>query len=77
MEQCENEFIMSIVGEIKADKVFISRSKSVLVRRIIKYVNDSVEDGIWYIRDTSSSLVGFCDVNYSRCAEDQKSIIGG
>ena len=35
----------------------------------------SVKDGIWYIRDTSYSLVGFCDVSYKAVLKIENALL--
>ncbi|GAA0168782.1 hypothetical protein LIER_23420 [Lithospermum erythrorhizon] len=47
------------------------------VKRIIKYVNGTVEYGLLYTFYPNSTLVGFCDVDWVGNAEDRKSTSGG
>ncbi|CAM8932015.1 unnamed protein product [Rhodiola kirilowii] len=47
------------------------------VKRIIKYMCGTVDFGIWYTKDTNPHLVGFCDADWVRNAEDRKSTSGG
>ncbi|CAM8972838.1 unnamed protein product [Rhodiola kirilowii] len=47
------------------------------VKRIIKYVCGTVDYGLWYTKDTNSCLVGYCDADWARNAEDRKSTSGG
>ncbi|GAA0151322.1 transmembrane signal receptor [Lithospermum erythrorhizon] len=47
------------------------------VKRIIKYVNGTVEYGFLYTFDTKSTLVGFYDVDWAGNAEDRKRTFGG
>ena len=47
------------------------------VKKIIKYVSRIVDYGICYTRDTTASLVGYCDVDWARNSEVRKSTFVG
>lgn len=47
------------------------------VKRIIRFVNGTTNDGIWYSKDTNSSLAGYCDADWAGNADDRKSTTGG
>ena len=47
------------------------------VKRIISYVNGTVDFSIWYSKDINMNLAGFCDADWARNANDRKSISGG
>ncbi|KAL1217630.1 Retrovirus-related Pol polyprotein from transposon RE2 [Cardamine amara subsp. amara] len=47
------------------------------VKRIIKYVNGTLDYGIFYSKDTHDNLIGFCDSDWAGSADDQKSTSGG
>ena len=47
------------------------------VKRIIRYVNSTLEYGIWYSKDTKANLVGFSDADWAGNADDRKSTSGG
>ncbi|KAL4029985.1 hypothetical protein IC575_008214 [Cucumis melo] len=49
----------------------------VVVKRIIKYVHGTSDFGVFYLYDTNSILVGYCDVDSPSCSEDRKSTLGG
>lgn len=46
-------------------------------KRILKYVSGTSNFGIHYLFDTTSSLVGYCDVDWTGCTDDRKSTSGG
>ncbi|CAM8877567.1 unnamed protein product [Rhodiola kirilowii] len=46
------------------------------VKRIIKYVHGTTDYCLWYTKDTSSCLVGYCDADWAGNAEDRKSTSG-
>ena len=43
------------------------------VKRIIRYISGTLSLGIWYTFNTSSSIVGYCDVDWVGCCDDRKS----
>ena len=47
------------------------------VKRIIKYVNGTLDYGIFYSKDTNDNLIGFCDSDWAGSADDRKSTSGG
>ncbi|CAM8997177.1 unnamed protein product [Rhodiola kirilowii] len=46
------------------------------VKRIIKYVCGRVDCGLWYPKDTSSHLVGYCNADWAGNVENRKSTSG-
>ncbi|KAL9429358.1 hypothetical protein AB3S75_031220 [Citrus x aurantiifolia] len=47
------------------------------VKRIIRFVTGTVNDGIWYTNDTNSSLAGYSDADWAGNADDRKSTTRG
>ncbi|XP_065622730.1 secreted RxLR effector protein 161-like [Quercus suber] len=47
------------------------------VKRIIRYINDTSDYGIWYSRDSNECLAGYSDVDWAGCVDDRKSTFGG
>jgi len=47
------------------------------VKRIIRYVNDTLLYGIWYSRETNLVVVGYSDADWAGNADDRKSTSGG
>jgi hypothetical protein len=43
------------------------------VKRIIKYVNDTLLYGIWYSRETNRVITGYSDIDWAGNADDRKS----
>ncbi|XVF38075.1 hypothetical protein REPUB_Repub20aG0066500 [Reevesia pubescens] len=43
------------------------------VKRIIRYVSGTCYYGIWYSKDTTSSIVGYSDAYWANNADDRKS----
>lgn len=42
-------------------------------KRIIKYVNEAFDFGIWYIKDTNSSFIGFNDTGSVENEDNRKA----
>jgi hypothetical protein len=47
------------------------------VKRIIRYVNDTLSYGIWYSRETNLVVAGYSDADWAGNADDRKSTLGG
>jgi hypothetical protein len=47
------------------------------VKRIIRYVNDTLLYGIWYSRETNLVVAGYSDADWPGNADDRKSTSGG
>jgi hypothetical protein len=47
------------------------------VKRIIRYVNDTINQGLWYSRDTNLVLPGYSDADWASNADDRKSTSDG
>ena len=48
-----------------------------VVNRIIRYVNGTTDYGIWFTKDTNTSLARFSDADWAGNADDRKSTSGG
>ncbi|GJZ22291.1 hypothetical protein Tco_0559330 [Tanacetum coccineum] len=44
---------------------------------IFRYLKDSVNMGLWYLKDTGFELTTFPDLNHAGCLDSRKSISGG
>ena len=47
------------------------------LKQIIKYVNGMVNLGLFYTKDTNTSLAGFCDADSAGSLHDKRSTSGG
>jgi len=47
------------------------------VKRIIRYVNDTLLYGIWYSRETNHVVAGYSDADWAGNADDRKNTLGG
>ncbi|GJS23266.1 retrovirus-related pol polyprotein from transposon TNT 1-94 [Tanacetum coccineum] len=47
------------------------------VKRIFRYLKNSINIGLWYPKDTSFELTAFSDSNHAGCLDSRKSTSGG
>nr|GEX01195.1 putative ribonuclease H-like domain-containing protein [Tanacetum cinerariifolium] len=47
------------------------------VKRIFRYLQGTVNTGLWYTKDSSFELTGLSDADYTRCKDTFKSTFGG
>ena len=47
------------------------------VKRIIRYVNDTTDYGIWFSKDANSGLAGYSDADWAGNVNDRKSTTRG
>ena len=47
------------------------------VKKIIKYVNGTIEFGLWYSHDSTTTLMGYYDVDWASNSDDRKSTLSG
>ena len=62
-------FVVGVCARYRAQP---KASHLIQVKRIIKYINGTSDYGILYTHDISSSLVGYCDVDWAGSADDRK-----
>ncbi|GKG45922.1 hypothetical protein Tco_0498368, partial [Tanacetum coccineum] len=48
-----------------------------VVKRIFRYVKDSINMGLWYPKDTGFELTSFLDSDHAGCLDSHKSTSGG
>ncbi|XP_059451093.1 uncharacterized mitochondrial protein AtMg00240-like [Corylus avellana] len=65
------------VGVCDSFQVNSKESHLTAVKRVIHYVNGTVNYGIWYFRSTNLNLEGYSDADWAGCADDRKSASGG
>nr|GEZ74148.1 retrovirus-related Pol polyprotein from transposon TNT 1-94 [Tanacetum cinerariifolium]GEZ74152.1 retrovirus-related Pol polyprotein from transposon TNT 1-94 [Tanacetum cinerariifolium] len=47
------------------------------VKRIFRYLKDTIHMGLWYTKDTSFELTAFSNSNHAGCPDSRKSTSGG
>ena len=52
-------------------------SHSRAVKRILRYISDTVEFGLWYGEKGGLELIAYCDADWAGNVEDRKSTSGG
>ncbi|XP_041024085.1 secreted RxLR effector protein 161-like [Juglans microcarpa x Juglans regia] len=68
------DFSVGVCARFQANP---KESHLVAVKRILRYVNETVNYGIWYSRDSNTELAGYSDADWSGNADDRKSTSGG
>ncbi|XP_062080129.1 uncharacterized mitochondrial protein AtMg00810-like [Humulus lupulus] len=53
------------------------QSHLTVVKRIFKYLGETIDLGLWYSCDTTMSLVGYSDSDWAGSVDDRKSTSGG
>ncbi|XP_075521594.1 uncharacterized protein LOC142554801 [Primulina tabacum] len=52
------------------------QSHFIAAKRILKYLKETANVGLWYPKDSSLNLVGYSDADYAGCKVDRKSTSG-
>nr|GEZ36838.1 uncharacterized mitochondrial protein AtMg00810-like [Tanacetum cinerariifolium] len=47
------------------------------VKRIFRYLKDTIHMGLWYAKDTGFKLTAFLDLDHAGCLDSRKSTFGG
>nr|GFC88948.1 ribonuclease H-like domain-containing protein [Tanacetum cinerariifolium] len=48
-----------------------------VVKRILRYLKDTIHMGLWYLKDTDFELTTFSDSDHAGCLDSRKSTSGG
>ena len=48
-----------------------------MVKRIVRYVNGTLDYGLWYLKDSNACLAGYSDVDWAGSVDDRKRTLGG
>ncbi|XP_026451970.1 uncharacterized protein LOC113352361 [Papaver somniferum] len=67
-------FSVGCCARFQAD---LKESHRKVVKRIIRYINGTLDYGLSYSMDTKNSLVAYSDADWAGCVEDRKSTYGG
>ena len=65
------------VGVCARYQVAPKESHLTAVERIIRYVNGTLDYGLWYSKDSNASLAGYSDADWARSVDDRKSTSSG
>ena len=65
------------VGVCARFQVAPKESHLIVVKRIIRYINETSDYGIWYSRDSNECLARYSDADWVGCIDDRKSTSGG
>ena len=65
------------IGVCARYQVVPKESHLTAVKRIIRYVNETPDYGLWYSKDSNDCLAGYSDVDWAGSVDDRKSTSGG
>nr|KYP53190.1 Copia protein [Cajanus cajan] len=66
-------FVVCLCARFQANP---KKSQMKAVKRILKYLKETINVGLWYPKGVSLSLIGYSDSDYARCKLDRKSTSG-
>nr|GEZ37981.1 hypothetical protein [Tanacetum cinerariifolium] len=70
---------MEILLEPTSNKLLVAKSKEkhlTAVKRIFRYLKDTIYMGLWYLKDTGFELTAFSDSDHAGCLDSRKSTSG-
>nr|GFA38443.1 retrovirus-related Pol polyprotein from transposon TNT 1-94 [Tanacetum cinerariifolium] len=72
-------FITKHRGDILLVQIYAQPTQKHLttVKRIFRYLKDTIHMGLWYPKDTGFELTAFSDLNHAGCLDSRKSTSGG
>ena len=65
------------VGVCARYQAALKESHLTAVKRIIRYVNGTLDYGLWYSKDSNACLVCYSNADWARSVDDRKSTSGG
>jgi hypothetical protein len=69
--------IMQVVGMVGRYQYATKQSHLSFVKRIFKYLKDTMTYGLWYPRNHNVQLTTYSDVDWENCLDERKSTSGG
>jgi hypothetical protein len=69
--------IMHVVGMVRRYQVAPKKSHFQDVKRIFRYLKETMTYGLWYPRNQSLQLIAYSDVDWENCVDERKSTSGG
>ncbi|XP_057975219.1 secreted RxLR effector protein 161-like [Malania oleifera] len=51
-------------------------SHQMAIKRILRYLTDTIDLGLWYLKDTAFEMISYSDADYAGCKIDRKSTSG-
>jgi hypothetical protein len=68
---------MHVVGMVGRYQATPKQSHLQAVKRIFKYLKETMTYGLWYPRNQSLQLTAYSDANWENCVDERKSTSGG
>ena len=67
-------FSMGVCAQYQAT---LKKSHLTAVKRIIRYINGTLDYGLWYSKDSNDCLASYSDADWAESVDDRKSTSGG
>ena len=67
-------FSMGVCAQYQAT---LKESHLTAVKRIIRYINGTLDYGLWYSKDSNDCLASYSDADWAESVDDRKSTSGG
>ena len=67
-------FSMGVYARYQATS---KESHLIAMKRIIRYVNETPDYGLWYSKDSNACLASYSDADWARSVDDRKSTSSG
>ena len=69
--------IMHVVGMVGRYQAAPKQSHLQAVKRIFRYLKETMTYGLWYLRNQNFQLTTYSDVDWANCVDERKSTSGG
>jgi hypothetical protein len=69
--------IMRVVGMVGRYQSTHKQSHLLAVKRIFRYLKETMNYGLWYPKNQNFQLLVYSDVDWANCMDERKSISGG
>ena len=65
------------IGVCARYQVAPKESHLTTVKQIIRYINGTLDYGLWYSKDSNACLAGYSNADWAGSVDDKKSTLGG
>jgi hypothetical protein len=69
--------IMHVVGMVGRYQAAPKQSHLQVVKRIFRYLKETLTYGLWYPRNQNLQLTAYSDTDWANCVDDRKNTSGG
>jgi hypothetical protein len=69
--------IMQVVGMVRRYQAIPKQIHLQAIKRIFKYLKETMTYGLWYPRNQNLQLTAYSDVDWANCVDERKIVSGG